>query len=110
VAMDVLLQRTEAWKLWLRSLIAGPLFILSLVAVEWPFASFLMTDAAKNRFFGAAYLDYNASPQSHDALREFFRPEHGLVLWEGLAMAMLYAALSVWIGLALGRWMRKIQR
>jgi hypothetical protein len=110
VAMDVLLQRTEAWKLWLRSLIAGPLFILSLVAVEWPFASFLMTDAAKNRFFGAAYLDYNASPQSHDALREFFRPEHGLVLWEGLAMAMLYAAFSVWIGLALGRWMRKIQR
>jgi hypothetical protein len=80
------------------------------VAVEWPFASFLMTNAAKNVFFGAAYLDYGEPPQSADALREFFRPEHGLVLWEGLAMAMLYSALSVWIGLALGRWMRKIQR
>jgi len=109
-AMDWLLQRTETWKLWLRSLVAGPLFIGVLVAVEWPFASFLMTSAAKNRFFGAGYLDYGEPPQSHDALREFFRPEHGLVLWEGLAMAMLFAALSVWIGLALGRWMRKIQR
>jgi hypothetical protein len=109
-AMDLLLQKTETWKLWLRSLITGPLFLLTLVAVEWPFASFLMTDAAKNGFFGAAYLGYREPPQSADALREFFRPEHGLVLWQGLAMAMLYSALSVWIGLALGRWMRKIQR
>ena len=109
-AMDLLLQKTETWKLWLRSLIAGPLFLLTLVAVEWPFASFLMTDAAKNGFFGAAYLGYREPPESADALREFFRPEHGLILWQGLAMAMLYSALSVLIGLALGRWMRKIQR
>ena len=33
-----------------------------------------------------------------------------LVLWKGLAMAMVYAAISTWLGLALGRWMRKIQR
>jgi hypothetical protein len=33
--MDLLLQRTQAWKLWLRSLLAGPLFVASLVAVEW---------------------------------------------------------------------------
>jgi hypothetical protein len=109
-AMDLLLQRTPTWKLWLRSLVAGPLFIVSLVVVEWPFASFLMTNAARNSFFGAAYLDFRTPPQSYDAMREFFRPEHGLVLWQGLAMAMLYAALSTWIGLALGRWMRKIQR
>ena len=108
--LDLLLQKTETWKLWLRSLIAGPLFLLTLVAVEWPFASFLMANAAKNTFFGAAYLGYDEPPQSADALRQFFRPEHGLVLWQGLVMAMLYSALSVWIGLALGRWMRKIQR
>ncbi|MGH9696111.1 MAG: hypothetical protein ACRD5Z_18320, partial [Bryobacteraceae bacterium] len=97
-------------KLWLRSLVAGPLFVVSLVAAEWPFASFLMTNAANNRFFGTGYLDYNQSSQSYDALREFVRPEHGLVLWQGLAMAILLAALSTWIGLGLGRWMRKIQR
>jgi hypothetical protein len=42
--------------------------------------------------------------------RRFFAPEHGWVLWQGLLMAMLYAAISTWLGLALGRWMRKIQR
>jgi hypothetical protein len=81
-----------------------------MVTVQWPFATFLMTKAAGNSFFGAAYVDFSTSPQSHEALREFFLPEHGLVLGQGLAMAMLFAALSTWIGLALGRWMRKIQR
>jgi hypothetical protein len=109
-AMDLLLQKTQSWKLWLRSLVAGPLFVLSLVAVEWPFASFLMTNAARNSFFGTAYLDFSTPPQSHDAMREFFRPEHGLVLLQGLVLATLYAAISTWIGLGLGRWMRKIQR
>jgi hypothetical protein len=108
--MDLLFQKTQTWKLWLKSLVAGLLFIASLIAVQWPFATFLMTNAARNSFFGAAYVDFSTSPRSHDALREFFRPEHGLVLWRGLAMAMLFAALSTWIGLALGRWMRKIQR
>ena len=50
--MDLLLRTTKSWKPWLVSLLAGPLFVLSFVAVEWPFASFLMTGAAKNRFFG----------------------------------------------------------
>ena len=109
-AMDLLLQKTETWKLWLKSLVAGPLFVLCLVAVEWPFASFLMTGAAKNGFFGAAYVDYRTLPQSHEVLRTFFQPESGLVLWRGLAMAMLFAAISTWLGLALGRWMRKVQR
>jgi hypothetical protein len=108
--MDLLLQKTETWKAWMIALVAGPVFVLSLIAVEWPFASFLMTPAAKNRFFGAGYLDYGTPSWSHAALREFLNPEHGLVLWKGLAVAMLYAALSTWIGVALGKWMRKVQR
>jgi hypothetical protein len=108
--MDLLLQRTQGWKSWMTALVAGPVFVLTLVAAEWPFASFLMTDAAKNRFFGAGYLDYGTPSWSHAAMRQFLNPEHGLVLWKGLLFAMLYAALSTWIGLALGKWMRKVQR
>jgi hypothetical protein len=108
--MDLLLQRTQTWKSWLIALVAGPVFVLSLVAAEWPFASFLMTDAAKNRFFGAGYLDYGTPSWTHAAMRTFFNPEHGLVLWKGLAFAMLYAAISTWLGLALGKWMQKVQR
>jgi hypothetical protein len=108
--MDLLLQKTETWKSWRIALASGPLFVLTLVAVEWPFASFLMTNAAKNRFFGAGYLDYATPPWSHAALRQFVNPEHGVVLRKGLALAMLYAAISTWLGLALGKWMRKVQR
>ena len=108
--MDLILQKTQSRKPWLIALITGPVFVLTLVAAEWPFASFLMTDAAKNRFFGAGYLDYGTPSWTHAAMRTFLNPEHGLVLWKGLALAMLYAAISTWLGLALGKWMRKVQR
>jgi hypothetical protein len=108
--VDLLLQHTQDWKLWLRALVAGPVFLLSLVAVQWPFASFLMTPAAHNRFFAAGYESYSSAPWSDSVLRRFTAPEHGFVLWHGLGKAMIYAALSTWAGLALGRWMRRVQR
>jgi len=108
--MDLLLEKTQTWKSWMVSLVAGPVFVLSFVAAEWPFASFLMTAAAKNRFFGTGYLDYGTPSWSHVALRQFVDVDHGFALWKGLLLAMVYAALSTWLGLALGKWMRKVQR
>ena len=110
IVFDLLLGHADRWKPWLLALIAGPAFVLSFVAVEWPFASFLMTPGAANRFFGTQYHDYSTPSASVDVMRQFFEPEHGLTLWKGLLFAMLYAAISTWLGLALGRWMRKIQR
>ena len=110
IVFDLILTKAEGWKSWLLSLVAGPAFILALVAAEWPFASFLMTPAAANRFFGTGYHDYGMPPWSFDVTRHFVAPQHGLELWKGLVMAMLYAAICTWLGLALGRWMRKIQR
>jgi hypothetical protein len=110
IALDLLWRRYGESNKLLVSLASGPLFVLTLVAAEWPFASFLMTDAAKNRFFGAGYLDYGTPSYSFDATRHFVQPQHGLALWSGLAEAMLFAAISVWLGLVLGDWMRKVQR
>jgi hypothetical protein len=110
IVFDLLLTNADKWKSWLLALIAGPAFVLSFVAVEWPFASFLMSPGAANRFFGTKYFDYGTPSWSVDFTRQFWEPEHGLVLWKGLLFAMLYAAISTWLGLALGRWMRKIQR
>ena len=110
IAIDLLLTYAKNWKPWLISLLAGPLFVLPLLAVEWPFANFLMSKGAENRFFGTAFHDFNMPSTSVDVMRQFFHPESGLVLWTGLAEAMLYAAIVTWLGLALGRWMKKIQR
>jgi hypothetical protein len=110
ILLDLLWARIGERNKILVSMVSGPLFVLGLVAAEWPFASFLMTRASQNRFFATGFHDYGTPSWSADVLRHFVNPEHGLVLWRGLGMASLYAAISVWLGLLLGDWMRKIQR
>ena len=110
ILMDLLWNRTRSWRPWMVALVTGPVFVLSLVAVEWPFADFLMSKAAENRFFGTGYFQYNMPSTSFDVLRHFVAPEEGLALWGGLSLAMLFAALSTFVGIKLGRWLRDIQR
>ena len=110
ILLDLIWSNTRSWKPWLVALLTGPAFVLSLVAVEWPFADFLMTKSAANRFFGTGYFQYSMPSTSADYLRQFENPEHGAMLWGGLALAMLFAFLSTWLGIVLGRWMRDLQR
>jgi hypothetical protein len=90
--------------------VSGPVFILSLVAVQWPFASFLMSKASENRFFATGNHEYGIPSWSAEVTRHFLNRQHGWTLWSGLCIAMLYSAISAWLGLMLGDWMRRIQR
>ena len=110
LALDLLWQRTRTWKTWQIALASGFLFVAVLFVVEWPFANFLMSHASANRFFGTIYFDYNSRPDNFDRLRQFFHPDSGATLSLGLLRASLYAAISTWIGLLFGRWMRSVQR
>jgi len=110
IALDLLWRRYGEGNKILLSLLSGPIFVITLVAAEWPFASFLMSPAAKNRFFGTGYIDYGTPSWSFEATRRFLHPAHGAVLFTGLAWAVVYAVVSVWLGLLLGDWMRKVQR
>ncbi len=83
LALDLLWQRTKSWKPWKVALASGFLFIAVLTIVEWPFASFLLSKASENRFFGTIYFDYNSRPDGYDRLRQFFNPEHGVALYLG---------------------------
>ena len=110
LALDLLWQKARAWKPWKIALVSGFLFIAMLTIVEWPFASFLLSKASENRFFGTIYFDYNSRPDGYDRLRQFFEPDNGAVLYLGLLRAAIYASISTWIGLSFGRWMRGVQR
>jgi hypothetical protein len=110
ILIDLFWSKTQSWKPWLMALVTGPIFVLSLVAVEWPFSSFLMTKAADNRFFGTTYFACAEPSTSYDVLRKFVDPDAGLALVSGLGLAMVFASLSAWLGIKLGRWMRGIQR
>jgi hypothetical protein len=110
LALDLLWQKTSAWKPWKVALASGFLFIAVLTIVEWPFANFLLSKTSENRFFGTIYFDYNSRPNGYDRLRLFLNPDHGASLYWGLLRAAVYASISAWIGLSFGRWMRSVQR
>lgn len=110
IALDLLWRRLRGWKTWQIACISGVVFVAVLTAVQWPFADFLMSAHSQNRFFGTIYFDYNSRAEGYDRMRMFFHPDSGFVLWFGLVRASVYAAVSAWIGLLLGRWMRGVQR
>jgi hypothetical protein len=110
LALDLLWQRTRSWKLWQIALVSGFLFTAVLVVVEWPMASFLLSKASENRFFGTIYFDYNSRPDGIDRLRRFFLPDSGSALGFGLLRAAIYGSIGTWIGLRFGNWMRTVQR
>jgi hypothetical protein len=110
LALDLLWQKTRNWKPWKVMLVSGFVFVAVLTVVEWPFATFLLSKASENRFFGTIYFDYNSRPDGYDRLRQFFKPDQGSALYLGLLRASIYASISTWIGLSFGRWMRSVQR
>jgi hypothetical protein len=110
IALDLLWQRTRSWKPWKIALLSGVVFMAVLVAVEWPFASFLLTKHSENRFFGTMYFNYNSLATSADRRRIFENPSHGLALALGLLRAVVYSAAGTWFGLRSGRQMRRLQR
>jgi hypothetical protein len=110
LALDLFWQRATNWKLWQIALVSGVIFVVVLFAVEWPFAKFMLSPASDNRFFGSIYFDYTSRADGFERTRRFFRPDSGVTLWLGLLRASLYAAISTWLGLLFGRWMRGVQR
>jgi len=110
LALDLFWQRARSWKPWQIAIVSGILFVAVLVAVEWPFANFLLSKASENRFFGTIYFDYGTPATDFDRLRRFFQPDAGIALAKGLGIAALCAMASTWVGLRFGHWMRGVQR
>jgi hypothetical protein len=110
-ALDLLLPRTAAWRPLLRAVLVGVVFLSVFVAVQWPFADFLMTPAARNFFFGTQYMDFSTRSTSLYARYMFFpRESTPAQFWRGLFLASLVSCLMVWLGLRIGSGMRRLRR
>jgi hypothetical protein len=110
IALDLLWQRSERWNQWLLAAVSALVFVAVFVAVQWPFADFLMTPAARNWFFGARYFSYFV-PKTSLYFRNLFLPtERGSIFWQECAWTLLTAALTIRFGLATGTWLRGIRR
>ena len=79
------------------------------VAVQWPFADFLMSPLARNWIFGTEYMDYGTPPQSLYA-RFVFPPAKRMQFWRGMLIATVLSCLMVWLGIHAGRSMQKVKR
>ncbi|MBI3680207.1 MAG: hypothetical protein HY235_07395 [Acidobacteria bacterium] len=111
VALDLLRSRFQPRRPWIYAAAAGPVFLVVFLAVQWPFADFLMSPASRNWVFGAHYNAYFIPP-SHDLIRNAFSAVEtsSAQFWSRMAMALLGAVVSARLGLAWGRWMSRIRR
>ncbi|MBM3761790.1 MAG: hypothetical protein FJW36_16275 [Acidobacteria bacterium] len=112
LACDLIWQRMKGAGAWLQSLVGGLVFLSVMVAVQWPFANFLVSDGAKNWFFGSHHFGYYVHPNSYLRRGLFWHPEEEAGF--GFAMIMGQAAflsvLTSRLGMGFGNWMRTVQR
>jgi hypothetical protein len=111
IVLDLLWSRTEQWGRWKLAAVSGPVFLVSFLAVQWPFANFLMSPAARNWFFGMAYFAY------FDPANFLYNPYQFQIaektsgeFWGLMGMALIVSIITARLGFSWGDWMRRLRR
>jgi hypothetical protein len=110
LALDLLRPSLEQRNRWVQAAVYGLTFLGILLAIQWPFGDFLMSDAAKNGFFGSHRQDYATGPNAAIVRGLFIAEKTPAAFWQAMGLAVLAAILTSRLGLAWGVWMRKVQR
>jgi hypothetical protein len=111
IALDLLWNKTEQWGRWRLAAVSGPVFLLSFLAVQWPFANFLMSPAARNWFFGMAYFAYfDPAGLRYDPYQFQAAEKTRAEFWITMAAALVVSVVTARLGLAWGDWMRRMRR
>ena len=111
LALDLLRPRLRTWNRWRRSAAFGAVFLGTFVAVQWPFANFLQSPAARNWVFGTQYFPFFV-PLDDEWVRYVYTQIENSApeFWLRMALALAIAILSARAGLSLGGWMRRVRR
>ena len=106
VAIDLLLQRggRRDWRLAAAVAVA---FVGVFLAVQWPFADFLMSPWARNWVFGTHHIAYMVPPQIQARWFQFNPPDN---VAAGMPLALALGFVSARCGLWWGNWMARVQR
>jgi len=111
LAIDWILRRWKGRPDWTLALALGTAFVGVLLAVQWPFANFLLSPYSRNWIFATHEFPYFLSSTSAAVRNVFYRWDaDGAALLRGLALALPLATISARIGLLWGGWMSKVQR
>jgi hypothetical protein len=108
--VDLIWPRVKDWPRFRAGAALGAAYMATLLLVQWPFASFVMTHG-RNWFLHADNFVYWQSVPSERFAFQFRRPNPGdsplpLLLLYALGFAMISSA----VGIMRGRWMARVQR
>ena len=111
IVFDLVRRRTGSWNRWAQDGVLGAAFLVSFVAVQWPFADFLMSPASRNWIFATNNFPYFISPRSA-LVRNVFIPTEGspAAFWMRMGLALIAAIIMTDLGFRWGEWMRRIRR
>ncbi|HEV8495188.1 MAG TPA: hypothetical protein VGR76_23105, partial [Candidatus Angelobacter sp.] len=96
---------------WQQAIFGGVAFLAIMIAVEWPFATFLMSPMARNRFFATTDFPYFALPTSPTVRHVFARWEQSPAeFWRNMVLGFLFSVASMWAGIYWGNWLKRVRR
>ncbi|HKR97730.1 MAG TPA: hypothetical protein VJW55_20295, partial [Candidatus Angelobacter sp.] len=109
--LDLIWPRFKAAPAWQWAIFGGVAFMAILIAVEWPFATFLMSPMARNRLFATVDFPYFALPTS-PTVRHMFVPweRSPQEFWRNIGIGFLFSIVSMWIGIFWGGWLQRVRR
>jgi hypothetical protein len=111
IIFDLLRQRIADWSRWKKAATLGAAYLGSFIAVQWPFANFLMSPTSRNRIFQTTNYPYFVPPTSPWVRNIYIPTEHTPAqFWIRMLVALGVSILMVRIGMAWGEWMRRIRR
>jgi hypothetical protein len=110
-ALDLARPHWRRWNAWARAAATAAIFLAAILAVQWPFADFLMTPAARNWFFGSQYFPFFV-PSTTDWVRNVFTQVEPAArqFWTRMGWALALGALMARAGSSWGAWMRQVRR
>jgi hypothetical protein len=111
IALDFVLNqfsgRGDTWK----AAVGGIAFLSASLAVNWPFAYFMMSPYSRNWVFAMNEFGYSVPPSQYHRAWELQAYEKTRVeFWVGMLVALVATAISARIGMLWGDWMRRIRR
>jgi hypothetical protein len=109
LVIDLLMRRISPgrWRDWGLAAALAAAFVFTFVAVQWPFAEFLVSPWARNDFFGSHRMDYSVPPQIQARFYQLNAPDN---LAAGLPIAIGIGFVSARLGLWWGNWMARVRR
>jgi hypothetical protein len=109
--LDLLLPLFKDAPKWHYAIFGGVGFLAILIAFEWPFATFLMSSLARNRFFSTTDFPYFALPTSPTVNHVFVPWERTPAeFWRNMGLGFLFSVASMWVGIYWGNWLKKVRR